>query len=269
MICKNCKELLISTNLFCSNCGAKVVQTRITVKSLFSDFANNIFGWDNKFFFTVRMLIQKPHVLFIEYIEGTRKKYMNPLSLLALGAAMAIFVFNFFAEDYLALNIETNKQTVETLANITKNQIGEGFDAVTYKKEQMEMITKISSFMLKYFNLLVILFLPFYTFLAFLTYRKPYNFGEHLVINSYIQGLSFLVTSVIFTISIFTDPSVYILTIVILILYYTYAYGKLHKLSVAESILKLFKFFGILIAAIMIIMILSFILGISMSFFNH
>lgn len=147
--------------------------------------------------------------------------------------------------------------------------MGEEFDIVAYKKEQMEIITKLSSSMLKYFNLLVILFMPFYTFLSFLTYRKPYNYGEHLVINSYIQGLSFLVTSLIFTISVFTNPLVYIITIVLLIIYYTYAYGKLHKLSVAESILKLFKFFGILAISIIILMILSLLIIIVFSFITR
>jgi len=267
--CKNCKGILLENQAFCNTCGAKIIRERITVKNLVSDFTNNVFGWDNKFFVTVKTLVTKPQILFKEYINGTRKKYMNPFTFLALGTALALFIFNFFAEDYMALNVDSNKQSVEVIASMMEKQMGEDFDAVTYKKEQLEMITNVSSFMLKYFNLLVILFLPCYTFLAFLTYRKPYNYGEHLVINSYIQGLSFLVTSIIFTISVFTNPSVYMLTIGLLILYYTYAYGKLHQLTFAESILKLFKFFVILIASFFIIMILSFILGIAIAFLNH
>ncbi len=266
MTCKNCNSQLKSEQLFCDNCGSRVIRKRITVKNLVSDLASNVFGWDNKFFLTLRMLILKPDVLLKEYIEGARKKYMNPFTLLGLGAAIALFIFNFFLEDYLALNIESNAQSVEVIGNMMQKQMGEEFDIVAYKQEQMEIITKLSSFMLKYFNLLVVFSLPFYTFLSFLTYRKPYNYGEHLVINSYVQGLSFLVTSLIFTISVFTNPSVYIIAIVLLIIYYTYAYGKLHKLSVAESILKLFKFFGILAISFMIIMILSLLFGIAFSF---
>jgi hypothetical protein len=255
--------------LFCGNCAAKVVTERITIKKLLSDLASNVFGWDNKFFFTVRMLILKPEILFKEYIDGTRKKYMNPLSLLTLTAALAIFVFNFFAEDYLALNIETNKQSIEMISSMMEKQLGEEFDAATYKKEQMERITDLSSFMLKYFNLIVLLLLPLYTFLAFLTYRRPYNYGEHLVINSYIQGLSFLATSLLFTISVFTNPSVYMLAIVLLVIYYTYAYGRLYKLSVAESILSFLKFSGILIFMIIGTGILSLIAGIAIGYLSQ
>ncbi len=269
MTCTNCSLYMGYAKNYCGNCGAKVVTERITVKKLFSDFATNVFGWDNKFFFTIRMLIQKPQVLFKEYIGGTRKKYMNPFTMLALGAAVALFVFNFFAEDYLALNIESNRQSVEMMAGIMEKQLGENFDAISYKEETMELITELSSFMLKYFNLLVIVFLPFYTFLAFLTYRKPYNYGEHLVINSYIQGFSFLTTSIIFTICVFTDPSVYLISIVLLVIYYTYAYGKLHGLKVVESILKLFKFFGILAISGVIMMMMSFLVGLAVAAITH
>ena len=92
MTCKNCKSSLNHEQLFCGNCAAKVVTERITIKKLLSDLASNVFGWDNKFFFTVRMLILKPEILFKEYIDGTRKKYMNPLSLLTLTAALALGV---------------------------------------------------------------------------------------------------------------------------------------------------------------------------------
>lgn len=263
--CKNCAQPLNSLDKFCRNCAAKVINQRITVKNLLSDFTNNLFGWDNKFFFTIRSLILRPQTIFKEYIDGTRKKYMNPFTFLGLGAALSLFVFNFFAEDYMALNVDSNRQTVEMMADIFEKQQGNKFDAETYKKDTMVLMTKVSSFMLKYFNLLVVLFMPFYTFLAFLTYRRPYNFGEHLVINSYIQGLSFLVTSVIFIITVFTNPSVYILTIVLLVVYYTYAYGKLHDLSVAESILKFLKFSGILILSFIIFLVLSFLLGIALA----
>ncbi len=130
------------------------------------------------------------------------------------------------------------------------------------------MVTNSSQFMLKYFNLIVILFIPLYTFIAFMVYRKPYNYAEHLIINSYIQSISFLVTSIIFTISVFTTPSVYLVTIFFLILYYTYAYGKLYHLSLAESILILLIFIGILIISIISIGILSFVLGITIKYLS-
>ena len=66
--CKNCAQPLHNSDKFCSNCAAKIVNQRITVKNLFSDFTNNVFGWDNKFFVTLRMLVLKPHILFKEFV---------------------------------------------------------------------------------------------------------------------------------------------------------------------------------------------------------
>jgi len=268
MSCKNCSSTLVNYSLFCNQCGAKIVNDRLTIKGLATDLSNNLLGWDNKFFFTIKNLLLRPHVVFREYLGGTRKRYMNPFTILGLTTAIAIFLFNFFAEQYLALNIESNMQSISIMSNMMEKKLGNNFDKVAYEKETLEMVTNSSQFMLKYFNLIVILFIPVYTFIAFMVYRKPYNYAEHLIINSYIQSISFLVTSIIFTISVFTTPSVYLITIFFLIFYYTYAYGKLYNLSVAESILKLLIFIGILIISIISIGILSFVLGITIKYLS-
>ena len=109
MDCKNCNSPISENSKFCTNCGAKIITNRITVKGLLTDISQNIFGWDNKFFLTVKTMFARPQSLLREYITGTRKKYMNPFTFLALGAAISLFVFNFFSEEYLAFNIESNK----------------------------------------------------------------------------------------------------------------------------------------------------------------
>lgn len=266
--CKNCSTSLPNDTYFCNICGGKVIVQRITLKGLAEDFSNNVLGLDNRFFFTLKKLIISPHLVFQEYLNGTRKRYMNPFAILGLTTAIAIFLFNFFADEYLALNVESNQQSVSMMANMMEKQLGENFDREAYEKENLELITNASSFMLKYFNLLVILFMPIYTYMAFLVYRKPYNYAEHLIINSYIQSISFIVTSIVFTVSVFTDPSVYLLTIFFLIFYYTYAYGKLYHLSVAESILKLLIFIGTLIISIIAIAVLSFALGVTIKYLS-
>ena len=76
MNCKNCKSVLNQKNIFCNECGAKIIKERITVKSLFSNLLNAL-GWDNNFFITLRFLLLKPQIIIKEYINGTRKKYTN------------------------------------------------------------------------------------------------------------------------------------------------------------------------------------------------
>ncbi|WP_116771293.1 DUF3667 domain-containing protein [Maribacter litoralis] len=257
MSCKNCSSTLVNYSLFCNQCGAKIVNDRLTIKGLATDLSNNLLGWDNKFFFTIKNLLLRPHVVFREYLGGTRKRYMNPFTILGLTTAIAIFLFNFFAEQYLALNIESNMQSITMMSNMMEKKLGNDFDKIAYEQETLKMVTDASQFMLKYFNLLVILLMPLYTYMAFLVYRKPYNYAEHLIINSYIQSISFIVTSIIFTISVFTSPSVYLITVFFLVFYYIYAYGKLYNLSVAESILKVLVFMAILAGTLIIFFILS------------
>ncbi|PCJ95430.1 MAG: hypothetical protein COA50_09505 [Flavobacteriaceae bacterium] len=252
MNCKNCKQQITSDIKFCKDCGAKVVQKRITVFSLFTDAFQNVFGWDNKFFFTVKTLIKAPNQIFLEYIDGTRKKYMNPIAFLLIGVGISIFLFNMFTDDFLNLSRDMSTAQLEFMAE----NIGGPYESAEYRAEQLVQSLQIQTYILKYFNLITFLSLPIYTFMAFLVYRKPYNYGEHLVINTYILGLGFLFTAIFFALSVLINPIFYYLTLFMQFLYYTYAYGKLYKLNIPESILKIFKFLGILIGLCIIAMIL-------------
>jgi hypothetical protein len=237
------------------------VNDRITIKNIAVDAFQNVFGWDNRFFLTFRKLITSPKIILSEYLNGTRKKYINPFTFLGIGSAIAIFFFNFFADDFLALQVDSNKQTIEMTSKIMSSKFGSDFDVESFKKDQLELITKMNTLTLKYFNILVLLLIPIYTFIAKLVYRKPYNYAEHLVINSFIQGITFWITTVVFIISIYTSPTVYLLSVFLSIFFYTYAYGKLYNLTIAESILKVFLFLAILVGTIIVFFILSIAFG--------
>lgn len=264
MICKNCKNPISETSKFCNSCGAKVVTNRITVKNLLSDVSHNIFGWDNKFFFTIKSLVLKPGVLLREYFEGTRKKYVNPFTFLAIGMAVNLFVFNAFDEEFFLVMGDFNQAQLDWYGET----LGGPFADPEFKEQQLEDSTHSTRIILKYFNLFVILLMPLYTFLAFLVYRKPYNYGEHLIVNSYIQGFSFLTTTIVFFISLLLHPAFYLLIYPLLILYYTYVYGRLYKLTIGESILKFIIFLVILISTALVIGILLFVAGIAVAYFK-
>ena len=142
------------------------------------------------------------------------------------------------------------------MSNIFSKQYGEEFDAENFKKGQLESITNSSRFILKYFNLLVLLLMPFYAFMAKLIYGKPYNYAEHLVINSYIQGITFWVTTLIFVFSVFTNPSIYFISILFTVIYYMYVYGKLCNLTFAESILKFLIFLGLTFISFVLLVVI-------------
>ena len=246
--CLNCKASLKDDSRFCSNCGAKVVE-RITLKSMISEFAENVLGWDNKYFVTLKLMLSKPQIVLSEYALGVRKKYVHPFTFLIIGVTLVLFTFNLFLDDFIAATQEFNIQQINWMAE----NIGGPYADPDFKAQQLENSKNSQEFILKYFNLLTIVLIPIYTFFTFIVYRKPYNYAEHLVFNAYIQGTSFIATFVFFIISLLVHPLIYTFTTFITVFLYTYAYGKLYSLSVAESILKLFLFilYFIIFSAVM------------------
>jgi predicted amidophosphoribosyltransferase len=97
MNCKNCNSKLSENNNFCSECGAKIVKERITVKRLLSSFFNAL-GWDSNFFITLRSLLSNPQSVLKEYISGTRKKYTNPFTFFAISLTISLFVYNQYSD---------------------------------------------------------------------------------------------------------------------------------------------------------------------------
>lgn len=261
MSCKNCSSALVHQSFYCNQCGAKIVSERITIKRIIEDAFQNYIGWDNKYFVTIKYLILRPGVLLREYYNGTRKKFLNPFAFLTICMAINLFVFNSFDKEYISVMNDFNESQINWYAET----LGGPFADPEFKAEQLTKSTESSKFMLKYFNIMAILLLPIYTLIAFLVYRKPYNYAEHIVANCYIQGLSFLTTSLIFFIAIWVHPSLFLLIYPLLIFYYTYVYGRLYKLTIGQSILKVILFLlitvGVVIAVGALIFLLSFAFG--------
>lgn len=283
--CKNCETPLSEDAKYCQACGAKVIRKRITAKSVMKEVAAKIFVWDNKYFFTLKTLLLRPDVLLKEYLSGVRKKYLHPVTFLMIGTAVAVILFNRYSDEYIRLSNSINEGELDLFENIlpphqkhkgdsilfVTDSISGQIDSVVvsadsleiiatneYKIQQLEGNEKFQRAILKYFNLFTLLILPLYALLAFWTFRKPYNYGEHFVITAYIQGLSFVSTCIFFMLSVFIHPAFYTITIALTMFYYSYAYAKLYNHSFGQAILKFLKFIGILL----LIVIGFFVLGV-------
>ena len=79
MNCKNCEISLTGTDDFCKNCGAKVIKNRLTLKNLFLHISETFFNYDNKLLKTILHLFTKPEYVIDSYVNGVRKKYINPI----------------------------------------------------------------------------------------------------------------------------------------------------------------------------------------------
>jgi len=266
MNCKNCKSELNENDNFCNECGAKVIKERITVKSLFSHLLISL-GWDSNFFITLRYLISKPQIIIREYINGTRKKYTNPFTFFAISLAISLFVFNQYSEQFILMNTTMNIQQTNQLEDvsetITKNS-NKGLEMLGFKN-QTELNKSIAKFQLKYYNLISFLYLPLFTLIAFLVFRKPYNYGEHLVINTYFLGITTFFGVLSFVFSLISKFNILFYAIIFTFIYYSYAYKKLYELSFGGILLKILKFIGILLLVIIIGGIITFIITIAIA----
>jgi len=105
--------------------------------------------------------------------------------------------------------------------------------------------------------MMAFLLMPFYTYLAFLTFGRRYNYGEHLVINAYIQGFSMISSVVFFMASILFLPRLYSFMVFVTMFYYLLTYKRLYELSWGKAFLKLVIFLIILVISMIMITIIG------------
>lgn len=255
MKCKNCHTELADSANFCHACGAKVITERVNTKLLVREFFANFLGWDNSFFKTLKNILLKPDWVINAYLNGVRKRYVSPFIFVAIGTALAMLIFNYFSGEFIEYSNSINEKQIELIL--------ESFEEQTQNQEmaqqQMDLLQntdEIQKVILKYFNIVTFLLLPFYTLISYLVFGKKFNYGEHLVINCYIQGLNFFIGLLLFVTSIFTNPAVYYTQLLIVIFYYLFTYSRLLNYGWGKTILKLFVFFLVLLLMFIFIIIL-------------
>lgn len=266
MNCKNCNTELNPEHKYCNECGAQVINKRITLKSLLSTLLIS-FGWDNQFFGTLKDLVIRPQMVFEKYLSGTRKKHTNPFAFFAIGVALSVFVINIYTEELINISMKDSLKPAETVYDNLNENEGALYSEKnsTYLEQQQTMNSAAINFQYKYYYYLSFLLLPFYTLISFLVFGKPDNFGEHLVINAYIQGLTFLIILPLFFVTLFLDYDVHTTAAILLtIIYYSYAYKKYRKYTLGQSLKKLLKFFAIILVVLLFFVGIGILVGMSL-----
>lgn len=230
MTCKNCKNDLLDPQLFCNNCGAKVIKNRLTLRNLFSDFIGQFFNYDNKAFKTITHLLTEPENVILGYIKGVRKRYINPVSFYAISitiSGLLLFLLNkFFA----------NLVSLEWMGT---NVAGAGEDGFRRTMEYQGIISLVS--------------VPVYAFLSKLMFlkNKKLNFTEHVVAYLYMVGafsiISFILTVISLILGFNYFKTVYFL-LVLQIIYVAYCLKRIFSLSVVKIFTKTLLFFLLVVS---------------------
>jgi hypothetical protein len=216
--CKNCSKMLYAGQKFCSECGSKWVENRLTPRNISAEIAERYLGTENVFIKTCFALFSYPENVINGYVVGQRKKYVN--------------VINFF---FISLSL------FGAHVFILKNFYPEllGLDALTLKNENgAEYLSKFFD----YIGILTSLFLPFFALAGWLVfYNKKYNFVEHMVLFAYAFGIiniiSFLSTPIAIATSLHYFDISSMLSILSLVLIAWY-YKRIFKLSFWNTVLK-------------------------------
>ncbi|MGP1990356.1 DUF3667 domain-containing protein [Zobellia laminariae] len=257
--CKNCNSTISEEDNYCNECGAKIIKERITLKSLFSHLLVAL-GWDSNFVVTLRYLIYKPQVVIQEYINGTRKKFANPFSLFAIITAVSIFIFNQYSEEFIEMSSNPNLQQEEITQNHLSSDTKQNNFKAEFNKNQNELNDYYTPLVLKYYNLIAFLFLPLYTLISRLVFGKPYNFGEHLVTNTFLQSILAFLGILLFILSLLVDINIYFVGLSILpFFYYCLTYKKLYQLTFVQLFLRILKFVGVFLLLFLISVLIGFV----------
>ena len=190
------------------------------------------------------MLI-KPEKVCDAYISGVRKKYLNPVSMLAISLTLSGFVI------FLTKKIAWKTIDFSTLGYLQTRSGGTGAE-------------KIMSATLEYSSLLFLLYMPVLAFANYLIFnRKQYNFAEHTVIAIYTLTTFSIVGSIYTIPTLFISPQFYfdtaLLYSTIMLLYCLYIAYKISKNNIKSLFWKIPMFLIIFLIGYFGVTVLTFV----------
>lgn len=242
MECKNCNRSLRTDYSFCSNCGAKIIRNRLTFKNLWFDITERYFNIDNTFLKTFSHLFKKPEEVIGGYIDGIRKKYLNPIGYLGIALTLS-GVFLFLLRKFF-------------LEKMKFDAFGPGLDP--------EVGQKIMTVSLDFSSFIFLMYIPLIAIVGWLIYnRKSHNLSEYSVTAIYSLAHYSIFSFPISLIICLIAPEAYLTYsmwfILVMALYVTYVVNRVHGKSIGKSIVFLMifaiGFFAISIALNLILML--------------
>lgn len=243
MTCKNCKNSLNTQDRFCSNCGAKIIAQRLTLKYLFSEISKGFLNIDSsKPILTFIDMFKTPDVVIVGYLNGTRKKYINAFGYFTIALTMAGF-FTFVMLRFFP-------QALEDTISLQQTEI------------QRQVNETILRYLFDYQALLFFSTIPFLAVLSRLLFlkNKSFNYTEHLVINlyTYAHGSILFYTISILTIWVpYSQVTLSIASIPLFIVFYFYVLKRIYNLKTKTMLLKTVLFCIILAFVMFTIMVIT------------
>jgi len=252
MNCKNCGHIIHKGDTYCGHCGAKQIYQRINVSFFIQESKEAIFNTDNnRPLRTFLHMFSKPHVVCQMYLDGVRKRYINPFAYITI--ALSLFgVFLFFFSDQFIEGLNSMSEPIE------QNDV------------QLEFQKKINQLMLKYQSVATFINIPIYALIYWIVFilHKKHNYLEHVIIILYTTAHVSIISSFLYFIGIWSKPLFTFLIFFVgslTFIYYLYVYIRLYALSFWKSTLKILvtgiAFIGVMLLTAIIVYIIAFASG--------
>jgi hypothetical protein len=242
MDCKNCEYVVVEHDLFCCQCGAPLKVKRLTVGSVFREFSERYFSFDNKFLTTILTLLKNPELVVNGYINGLRIRYINPISFLFIAVTLSGIQIYLLKNGYLVFNLEMMNEEDAKIPFEMK----EFYDWI-YDHQSLIMFLSIP-------------FLALVSKIVFLK-NKNFNYAEHNLI--YFYTYSFItIFSILFLLPFFlvtkTEFIHYSYTsFIVLFCYHVFALKRIFKLNRKQILLKSLLFFLVISLLYLLIIVIA------------
>ncbi|NER10637.1 Protein of unknown function [Muriicola jejuensis] len=241
MNCKNCQTPQRTDYKYCPACGAKVVVHRLTFRNLTYDITERYFNLDNTFIQTLVQLLLHPEQVIDAYVQGVRRKYLNPISHLGIAltlSGISIFIMQktLDPEVFMAYGGQLPKETAVKL-----------YDAIY-----------------DFSTLFFILYIPVFALAGYLTFnRKNYLLSEYLIAYIYIMAqwsiLSFPFTVTTLIISAESYLTLSWIMLFAMVAYCIFSMQRIHRYKAGGLVLRTSLFFALAVIGYFMIVILFYI----------
>ncbi len=129
--CLNCEMPLKGDENFCASCGQKNDVRKLRVSHFFTEFLAGFISYDSTLWRTLKPLLFSPGEVSLEYIQGKRKRYVNPFRFYFL-MSIIYFLMIGLSSKYGVLNTSFEQRNGRSSIDVQKgfkkgNTIMEGF----------------------------------------------------------------------------------------------------------------------------------------------
>ena len=244
-LCQNCGNEY--TEHYCNRCGQKTIH-RIKLSHIGHEVVHAVTHADRGIFYLFLKLFVRPGTVAREFIlEGKRRRYYNPVQYLLIVASIATFIV-----------VATHMMDYLMQANPLR-------PSGAISERQARFLKNASDFTSRYYNIVLLFQLPFFSLGSFLVYRKyKLLYAEHLTLHIFITAQVTILTTILMASILSINPGMFTaLGSIVGILYTMMAYMQFFRELSFKAALK--AVFAYIVGFVFYLIFLSVIVGITLA----